>query len=464
MRVIDLRQTTDVHVVGVGGAGMNAIAAVLVEMGHRVSGSDLKPSGATERLRTLGVEVFVGHDATNVGPDVAVVTRSAAVPDQNPEIVAARERGITVLRRAEILGAMCAVKPTVAVAGTHGKTTTSSMLAVTLLHAGTEPSFIIGGELNEIGGGAAWQAEGHGAFVVEADESDGTFIELAADHVVVTSVEPDHIEHWGGFDELRAAFGRFVDEARGVSVVCADDAGAAAVAGPSTVTYGEHPDATVRLTGRRVEGTSSVLTVVRHRADPVEIALAVPGHHNALNATAAFAMATELGVEPDVAAAALARYTGVARRFEFRGAAGGVTFVDDYAHLPSEVRAAIAAGRELTPERVVCVFQPHRYSRTANAAADFAGAFAGVDDLVITDIYSAGEAPRPGVSGRLVVDAVDSDPDSPPVTYAPDPQTLLTVVAGRLRPGDLCLTLGAGDLTALPGALIERLGHRRASR
>jgi UDP-N-acetylmuramate--alanine ligase len=460
---VDLSTPRRVHVVGVGGAGMSAIASVLRAMGHRVTGSDLKASPGLDRLSALGVEVHVGHDAAHVG-DADFVAVSTAIPEVNPEVRAARERGIPVLRRAEILSAIAALRRTVAVAGTHGKTTTASMLALVLVEAGLHPSFIIGGEVNEIGSGAMW---GSGdLFVVEADESDGTFVELGAEAVVVTNIEPDHLEHYGGFEPLRAAFERFATDAAGPRVICLDDVESAALArrlraaGVDVITYGTHPDADHRIVGLQGGRTGSSLRVQQRDGDAVAVELPVPGAHNARNAVAALVAGTALGADVDAATRALARYGGVARRFEHRGEAGGVTFVDDYAHLPTEVEAAIGAARDGAWSRVVCVFQPHRYSRTESLWTTFADAFEGADIVAVTDIYPAGERARPGVTGKLVVNAVLDAHPWHRVAYLPRRSDVVSYLLAELRPGDLCLTLGAGDLTSLPDEIQPRMRSR----
>jgi UDP-N-acetylmuramate--alanine ligase len=440
---------------------MSAIATVLAAMGKAVSGSDLKDSAALRRLEAAGVRVRVGHEAGHVG-EAEIVAVSTAVAPSNPEVVAARERSIPVLRRAELLAAICRTRRTVAVAGTHGKTTTSSMLALILVEAGLHPSFLVGGDLNEVGGGAVWDAAHDTApFVVEADESDGTFVELGADSVIVTNLEPDHLDHWGSFGALEAAFQRFVDDAPGVRLVGIDDPGGRALAARTrATTFGTSPDADWRLVDPISERTGSRFAVARAGEVVGQIALAVPGLHNARNAMAAIAMAAELGAPLDAAARALSRYAGVARRWQHRGEAGGVTFVDEYSHLPTEVRAALATARDGGWPRVVAVFQPHRFSRTAALWRTFADAFVDADLLVITDIYSAGEAPRPGVTGKLIVNAVlDAHPRAR-VAWLPSRRDVITYLRGVLRPGDLCLTLGAGDLTSLPDELIEALRDR----
>jgi len=457
-RSLDLGMMRSVHVVGAGGAGMSAIATVLAAMGKRVSGSDLKDSGALRRLEAVGVRVHVGHGAEVLG-DADAVAVSTAVPPTNPEVVAARERGIPVLRRSEVLAAICRTRSTVAVAGTHGKTTTSSMLALILVEAGLHPSFIIGGDVNEVGGGAVWDA-GHpeAPFVVEADESDGTFVELGARAVVVTNLEPDHLDHWGTFDALVAAFDRFVSGAAGPRVVGVDDpAGAALAARTGAVTVGTSPAAAWQLRRPASDRTGTRFAVGRHGEEVAEVVLAVPGLHNARNALAALAMAVELGAPVEAAVRALGRYAGVARRWQFRGEAGDVTFVDDYAHLPSEVEAAVATARDGGWRRVVVVFQPHRFSRTDSLWRDFADSFTGADLLVVTDVYPAGEPPRPGVTGKLIVDAVlDAHPRAR-VAWLPGRRDVLGYLQRTLRPGDLCLTLGAGDLTSLPDEVLALL-------
>jgi UDP-N-acetylmuramate--alanine ligase len=456
----DLSTLRRIHIVGIGGAGMSAIATVLAAMGHRVTGSDLKSSAGLERLRSQGVEARVGHDSANVG-ESDLVTISTAIPATNPEVVEATRRGIPVLRRAEILAAIAATRRTIAVAGTHGKTTTASMLALVLVEAGLRPSFIIGGDINEVGSGAAW---GEGDWlVVEADESDGTFLELTPEVAVVTSVEPDHLDHYGDLSHLEAAFSQFLAAASAACIVGADDTGAALLARtgdattPATTpatTFGTAADADFRMVELRT-GRSSGRFVLEHDGARIgEVTLAVPGAHNARNACGALVAGLAIGVSFDDARRALARYGGVARRFEFRGERGGVTYIDDYAHLPTEVRAALAAARDGGWKRVVTVFQPHRYSRTAALWRDFADAFVDADLLAITDIYPAGETPRPGVSARLIFDAAhDAHPDQEAV-YLPGRLDLVAYLRQTLQPGDLCLTLGAGDLTVVPDELL----------
>ena len=454
----DLRTPRRIHVVGAGGAGMGAIASVLHRMGHTVTGSDLKDGPVAERLRADGIEISIGHEAANLG-NAEIVAISTAIPDHNPEVREAREQGLEVLRRSDILPAIAAERRTIAVAGTHGKTTTSSMLALVLVEAELRPSFIIGGDVNEIGSGAVWD-DGEW-FVIEADESDRTFLALGAEVALVTNVEPDHLETYGNDPAaLVAAFEEFAGAAT-TRVLCADDAGSAALArAVGGVTYGTSDDADYRMVDVDRHRSSVEFTLRHDGTDLGRIHLPTPGLHNARNAAAAAVTGLLLGAPVDAAVRALGRFGGVARRFEFRGEADGVVFVDDYAHLPTEVAAAVEAARDGDWQRVVCVFQPHRYSRTAALWRDFADAFTAADQLVITDVYSAGETPRPGVSGKLLVDAVlDAHPWAS-VAYMPRLDDVESWLCARLVPGDLCLTLGAGDLTGIPDVVIER---RRAA-
>ncbi len=456
--VIDLTAPRALHIVGIGGAGMSAIATVLARMGHRVSGSDLKESPTLERLRALGIDARVGHAAEHVGAELDAVVVSTAIPASNPEVVAAGEHGVRVLRRAEALRALVATRRSIAVAGSHGKTTTSSMLALVLRGAGWQPSFLIGGDLNEVGTNAAYD---RGEWlVVEADESDGTFLELEPEAVVVTNVEADHLDHYGDFDGLVDAFRRFVSRPSGVRVVSADDAILAGLAAedPGIVTFGVADDARYRVADYRGGRQGSRFELVRGGAVLGTVELPVPGHHNAMNAAAAAALALELGVDFEAVRNALAGFGGVARRFQFRGVVDGVTLVDDYAHIPGEVSAMIRAAREGDWPRVVVVFQPHRYSRTARLWQDFGDAFVGADAVVLTDVYAAGEAPQPGISGRLLLRAVLDAHPSLPVAYLPKRADVVAHALDHTRPGDLVLTLGAGDLSTVPDEWLTAAG------
>jgi UDP-N-acetylmuramate--alanine ligase len=447
---LDLSQPRRIHIVGVGGMAMSGIAAILTRLGHTVSGSDLKAWRGLERLRLLGVEVHVPHDAGRLPPELDAVVVSTAIPASNPEVVTARERGVPVLRRAEALASIVDMRRTVAISGTHGKTTTSTMTTLMLRAAGWQPSFLIGGEPNEVGSNAAYD-EGDW-LVVEADESDGTFIEIAPEAVVLTNVEPDHLDHYGDFAALEAACARYLAAAPGPRVVCADDPVAARLAAEvgGVVTYGTAETADYRITGYTGERSGSRFTLHRAGTELGEVVLPAPGIHNARNAAAAAAVSTEIGVPFEAVRTALGHFAGVARRFQFHGEVHGVSLVDDYAHLPGEVRATLAAAREGGWSRVVAVFQPHRYSRTARLWRDFGDAFDDADLVVLTDVYAAGEPPQPGVSGRLVLQAVCEARPTARVLYLPKRADLLERLPGLTRPGDLVVTLGAGDVTSLP--------------
>jgi UDP-N-acetylmuramate--alanine ligase len=450
--VIDLSRPTRIHLVGVGGAGMSAIASVLAAMGHMVTGSDLKSSPTTQRLAAAGVTVGIGHDATHVG-EAELVMISTAIAPTNAEVVEARRLGIPVLTRAEATAAVAACRRCVAVSGTHGKTTTTSMLALILVEAGLRPSFLIGGDINEIGTNAVWDTGEW--LVLEADESDGTFLALDPDVAVVTNVEPDHLDFYGGFDQLVAAFDRFCTGRPGGVVVGADDPVAAELGrthGADRV--GTATDATFRIEDARAgsDGVSFALTTAGTSLGT--IAIPVMGANIARNAAVATVAALRVGATVDDAVRAFARFAGVARRFELRGDAGGVRFVDDYAHLPTEVKAVLEAARQTGPQRIVVVFQPHRYSRIGALGAQFADAFSVADVVVVTDIFAAGEQPMPGVTGRLVADAVTANHPDLDVRYIAGRHELRDHLTAVLQPGDLCLTLGAGDLTSLPDELL----------
>jgi UDP-N-acetylmuramate--alanine ligase len=459
---IDLSHPRRVHVANVGGAGMSAVATLLAESGHEVSGHD--PAASTPFLAMLtahGVEVATGAERVPLAEDVEVVVVSTATPKDDAAVVEAHRRHLPVIHRAGALGALCAQRATVAVAGTHGKTTTSALLTSLLAGSGRRPGWVVGASIPQLGRSAAWG--GDGPLVVEADESDGTFLALGAGAAIVTNVEPDHLENWGGEAPLRDAFRRFVAALPGPAVLCIDDAGARdlALVASRPVTYGLDPSADYRVVSPLPAGTG-VRFALHHGDERVDVEVpSAPGVHNATNAAGALAIAHLHGVPLVEGARALAGFEGVARRFERRGEAGGVTVVDDYAHLPTEVRAALAASAAGPWTRVVAVFQPHRYSRTAAVWRDFADAFVDADTLAITDVYAAGEPARPGVSGKLIVDAVlDAHPWAG-VAWLPGLDDVLLWLRAVLRPGDLCLTLGAGDLTSLAPRIVAMLGERR---
>jgi len=442
----DLSVARRIHVVGIGGTGMSAIATLLAAGGHQVTGSDAKESPFLDRLRAEGVQVWTGHDADHVRGSEAVAI-SSAVRRDNPEVVAAGAAGIPVLSRAQILRLLTASYRTVAVAGTHGKTTTSALLTAALEGAGFDPSYLLGSQLLSTGTNAHRGGE---VLVCEADESDGTFLEMVSAAAVVTNVEADHLEKWGDIAALEAAFGRFLAGVEGPRVVCFDDPGARRAATGIEVTgYGTGSDCRFRAVDVEPSGRGSRFRLVVDDADAATVALAMPGRHNVLNATAAVATAVLLGGDVQAAAAGVERFRGVGRRFELRDVIGGVTFVDDYAHLPTEVAAAIAAGREGDWARIVAVFQPHLFSRTVEHADGFGAALAAADLAYVADVFPAREsaADFPDVTGRIVADAVSAHGGR--AVYVDDRSRLAEEVASDLKEGDLCLTIGAGDVTTI---------------
>jgi len=459
-----------VHLVGVGGAGMSAIATLLAARGLRVSGSDAADGPALPALRAAGVEVHVGHDAKLVD-DVDTLVVSSAVRPTNPELVRARERGIAVLHRSQALAALMADRDAVAVAGAHGKTTTSAMVAVALLAAGADPSFAIGGTVLSDDGPLGGARDGSGpAFVAEADESDGSFLAYEPLVALVTNVEPDHLDHYGSREAFEQAFVDFAARVRpgGTLVACADDEGAArlvdasrddlAARGASVVTYGRSPRADVVLTDTPDGWSGHVVGL----GAEVDVTLAVPGAHNLLNAAGAWAACVRLGVDPSAAAAGLGAFRSTGRRFELRGTAGGVRVVDDYAHHPTEVAAILRAARSVAGEgRVLALFQPHLYSRTKTFATEFGTAFDLADVVVVTDVYAAREDLDPEVTGALVVDRV---PTRGKATFVPDKGDAALAVAARALPGDLVLTIGAGDVTSLGPIILRALEESAGER
>jgi UDP-N-acetylmuramate--alanine ligase len=443
-----------VHLVGIGGAGMSGIARILAQRGHRVSGSDLSEGRSVAALRALGVEVHIGHRAEQVDGAEVVVT-SSAVPADNPEVAQAERQGIRVVPRARMLADTLAADRSVLVAGTHGKTTTTSMVVVALHAAGVDPTFAIGGELNEVGTNG--HAGSDAVAVAEADESDRSFLLYSPDVAIVTNIELDHPEAYRDLDDVVETFVAFLARLRpeGAAIVCIDDPGVQRIIGridASVVTYGTAPEAEVRL----VVGADGPRILLDGATLP--LALGVPGHHNLLNATAAIAACRALGVEPERALTGLQRFRGAARRFQTLGTVGGVTVVDDYAHHPTELRATLAAAREVASERVVCVVQPHRYSRTAVLGEELGRAAAGADLVIVTGVYGAGEPAVPGVNGLLVADAARAA--GARVHATEHLGEVAALLANEVREGDLVLLTGAGDVSQVGPQLLALLAER----
>ncbi|WP_214108213.1 UDP-N-acetylmuramate--L-alanine ligase [Acrocarpospora catenulata] len=445
-----------VHFIGIGGAGMSGIARILLKRGLAVSGSDARSSDLLAELRELGATVHVGHAASHIR-DVNTVVVSTAIRDSNPELGEALRQNVRIIPRAAALAAVMAGRVGIAVAGTHGKTTTTSMLTVALQKCGADPSYCVGGQLVTTGLGAD---EGTGeVFVAEADESDGSFLMLAPRIAVVTNVEPDHLDNYGEPQAVYDSFARFVDRVGSVLVLCADDPGSAALApaarerGLKVVTYGEAADAVIRVAEVAPRGLGVEFEVAGHG----RVRLNVPGRHNALNAAAVLAVALELGLPFDEVRDGLAAFTGAKRRFEAKGEADGVSVFDSYAHHPTELAADLRAARDVVVGggRVIAVFQPHLYSRTRYFAAEFGAALGLADEAIVLDVYGAREDPEPGVSGALVAGKVPLPSDR--VAYAPDRSAVPALVAGRARPGDIVLTMGAGDVTELGPHIVAEL-------
>lgn len=456
MAPLDLSVPGRYHIVGVGGPGMSAVALVLAEMGHRVSGSDLRETPVLDRLRSAGVDVKIGHHSSHVEGCDAVVY-STAIPERNSELVAARSTGMTVLHRSGMLASICARARSIGVAGTHGKTTTSSMLMLVLAGAGQRPGFVIGGDVTDTGTGAQWT--GSDRLVVEADESDFTHLSLPLEGTILTNVDVDHLENYGTFDAIVAGFEQYLDQIPGPKVLCADDEVCRRLAeSRDVVTYGTAADADYRVIEPRSSDGSWTFGV-EHRGRLLgELSIPLRGIHNVRNATSVVAMASELGVSFEVIADTLGRFGGVARRLDFRGRDGGATFVDDYGHIPNEIRAAIDALRTSGDDftRVVAVFQPNRFRRMALMSPEYRDAFVGADLTVITEIYPSGDAPIPGVTGKLVVDAILDAHPYQRVVWLPHRHDLIEFLAREVRAGDVCVSMGCGDVASLPSEVIAR--------
>ncbi|HEX3644992.1 MAG TPA: UDP-N-acetylmuramate--L-alanine ligase [Vicinamibacterales bacterium] len=479
-----LGKTRHVHFVGIGGIGMSGIAELLANLGFEVSGSDARRSAVTERLTTLGIRVDLGHDAAQIG-DADVVVISSAVRPANPEVVEAARRLVPVIPRAEMLAELMRLRFSIAVAGAHGKTTTTSMIALVLERAGLDPTAVIGGRLSAFGSNARL---GQGEFMVaEADESDRSFLKLFPTIAVITNIDHEHLENYGGFEDLQQAFVDFANKTPfyGGVVACLDDANLASVLPRMTrrlTTYGLDSDADVIAT-EVVTASMSVTAMVKRRArgstssapgGPMTpsggdrrpalttlgtLALAVPGRHNLLNALAAVAVGMELGLSFDRVASGLKDFRGAERRFDVRGEPNGILVVDDYGHHPTEIAAVLAAARTLG-RRIVVAFQPHRYSRTAALMDAFGPALAGADHIVLTDIYAAGEDPIAGVTLDTLGAAIGRRL-TVPVDLVPQLDDLLPAIVRVARPGDVVITLGAGSIGSVADRLVAELGGAR---
>ncbi|MGZ4637843.1 MAG: UDP-N-acetylmuramate--L-alanine ligase [Actinomycetes bacterium] len=453
-----------VHFIGIGGAGMSGIARIMLARGLPVSGSDAKDSVALAALRALGATVHVGHAAEHVG-DADTVVISTAIRAANPELLEAQRRGLRVIHRAGALASVMVGRRAVAVAGTHGKTTTTSLLTVAIQHCGADPSFAIGGNLNESGANAH---NGSGdVFIAEADESDGSFLLYSPTAAIVTNVEPDHLDHYGTPEAVAAAFDQFADRIPlgGFLVTCADDEGARVLAaaarerGVDVRTYGESAGADLRLVEVVTRGVGGSFEAVAHGRRLGRIRLRLPGRHNLLNAAAALEVGLGLGFPLDRLREGLESFSGTRRRFELKGVAADVRVFDSYAHHPTELAADLAAGRDVAEGgRVIVVFQPHLYSRTSFFAAEFGAALGLADEVVVMDVYAAREDPVPGVTGALVAASVPLPPEQ--VVYEPSWSAVAGHLAERAKPGDVVLTCGAGDVTMIGPEVLDLLAGR----
>lgn len=450
---------TYAHFIGAGGAGMSGIALVLAKRGASVTGSDLKESRYSRALEAAGVPVTIGHAAQNLG-DPRIVVVSSAIPKTNPELMAAYKRGLDVWPRARMLAHLAGERKTVAVAGTHGKTTTSSMIATMLARMGLDPTFLIGGEVDAFNANAV---NGSGEYyVVEADESDGSFVYLDPYVAIVTNVEADHLDHYGTLEKVEETFCEFMGRVSGdgALVVCGDQPHLVDMArstGRRVITYGMSRECDVHATVLGREGVGLRFEVVTADGSTAAGVTAIPGIHMASNAVAALATAWVLGLDLQDASDALSQFSGVRRRFDLIGERAGVTVVDDYAHHPTEVRATLSAAKTLDFKRVVVLFQPHRYSRTEALAADFGEAFGDADLAILLDVYSAGEAPIPGVSGKTLLESVLRAHPRVQIAYLPHRADVVPYVTSRVRAGDVLFTMGAGDVTALGPEIVRAL-------
>jgi UDP-N-acetylmuramate--alanine ligase len=452
-----------VHFVGIGGIGMSGIAEVLLTLGFPVSGSDLAASESTERLAALGATIALGHHADRVGPDVEVVVISSAVKFSNPEVVRARELGIPVIPRAEMLAELMHMKYGLAVAGTHGKTTTTSLLGHVLAEAGLDPTLVIGGKVRGLGTNARL---GQGRpLVAEADESDGSFLLLTPTLAIVTNIDPEHLDHYGTMERVHAAYLQFINRVPfyGLAVLCIDSVAVRALL-PNVrkryVAYGFAADAELQAVHPQVTPQGTRFDVLERGRWLGEVRLQMLGRHNAQNALAVVAAARELGLTFEATASALASFQGIHRRFEVKGEVADVMVVDDYGHHPQEIMATLRAAREGHTRRVIAIFQPHRYTRTRDLFEAFLAAFDDADLLVITEIYAAGEDPIDGVSGELLYEALRRR-GHVEVRFVKTRDAIVDDLLPHLRGGDMVLTLGAGDLHKICEPLLAALARER---
>lgn len=453
------------HFAGIGGIGMSGIAEVLLNLGYTISGSDLRLSPTTERLATLGATIYEGHKAENVAGAKALVV-SSAVEESNPEVQEARRLQIPVIPRGELLAELMRLKYGIAVAGSHGKTTTTSMIATILSHAGVDPTVVVGGKVAAMGGLNARVGKSD-FLVVEADESDGSFLKLSPIFAIVTNIDREHLDHYVNIEAIRASFTEFVNKVPfyGAAILCLDDENVQTILPDvkrRTITYGRNSQADYQPGIQECGNFHSRFSLRSRIGELGEFRLNIPGEHNVLNATAAIAVALELHVEPDVIREGLGKFTGVARRFELRGIAKGITVVDDYGHHPTEIRATLAAAKSCCQGRMHVLFQPHRYSRTFHLLDDFARAFHQADRVLVLDIYAASEKPLEGVTAEVLVERMRQFGHRG-AEYAGSNAAGVELIVQGVQPGDMILTLGAGSVSQLGDRILERLALEKIS-
>jgi UDP-N-acetylmuramate--alanine ligase len=460
-------QIHTIHFVGIGGIGMSGLAELLCRQGYAISGSDLEDTATTLRLAELGVDIHRGHEARNIG-DAQVVVASSAIPADNPELREARSRNISIILRGEMLAEMMRPKNGIAVGGSHGKTTTTSLIGHVLHSAGLDPTSIVGGRVMGDDSSPGGTRLGEGAILVaEADESDGSFLLLNPVIAVITNIDPEHLDHYGDFASLESAFVQFADAVPfwGLAVVCIDHPGARAIVPRLTrrlTTYGFSSAADLVASQVRQDTEGVRFSVHQNGRALGDVHLPLPGDHNVLNALACIAVALELDVSFDEAARGLASFGGVERRYQFLGAAGDIRVVDDYAHHPAELKATLAAARSVHRGRIVSVFQPHRYTRTRDCMQEFATAFDDSDLVIISEIYPAGDSPIPGVSGQVLAEKI-ADQGHANVRFISGLEAIRDELPKHLDPGDLVLTLGAGDIAKLGGQILQRISDATSS-
>lgn len=463
--MLDLDKIKNIHFIGIGGAGMSALSYVMIKRGYQVSGSDAKPGYMATNLAKEGALVFIGHSACQIERAEVVVVSTAIHPD-NPELVEAKKRQVPVIHRSDVLAYLMNKHKGVAVAGAHGKTTTSSMLSCITCEGGLDPTIVVGGIVNNLGSNAV---NGKSDYVVaEADESDGSFLKFHPYLAVITNIENDHLDHYGSEENIQAAFAKFVEQIKedGKAILCYDNAKVRVLGektGKTVISYGiDSKDADYRAENIEYGKNGTTYDILYKNEVIGKGQLIVPGRHNVLNSLGAIAAARELGIPLESILASLAHFSGAKRRFETKGKVGGVWVVDDYAHHPTEIAVTLKAARQTQPERLVCVFQPHRYTRTQLLLDQFAVAFKDCDELIITDIYAASEDPIPGVSGEMLAHKI-AETTGQKVRYISGQDKIEETLEREVRPGDLVITMGAGDIYRLGEQLVQALERSEAN-